>query len=42
MTLADYAVDTLRGAKDWGGIVREQVYRYYYRTLRGGDAPYNG
>ncbi len=41
MTLADYAVDTLRGAKDWGGIVREQVYRYYYRTLRGGDAPYS-
>ncbi len=40
-TLADYAMDTLRGAKDWGRIVREQVYRYYYRILRGGDAPYS-
>lgn len=39
--VADYAVDTLRAAKDWGGIARKQVYRYYYRTFRGGDSPYS-
>lgn len=39
--MADYATGTLRPAKDWGGIVKEQVYRYCYRTVRGGDAPYS-
>ena len=41
MTLADYATDTVRKARDWEAIVKKQVYRYYYRTLRGGDSPYS-
>ena len=39
--LAGYATKTLRGAKDWSGIVKEQAYRYFYRTFRGGDRPYS-
>lgn len=38
---ADYAADVLRDAKDWGMIARKQLYRYYHRTFRGGDAPYS-
>lgn len=41
MTLADYATDTLRAGKDWGSIAREQIFRYYDRTLRGGDGAYS-
>ncbi|MDE6882081.1 MAG: hypothetical protein K2P48_03075 [Lachnospiraceae bacterium] len=41
ITLADYATDTVRKARDWKAIVKKQVYRYYYRTLRGGDSPYS-
>ncbi len=40
-TAADYAADVLRNAKDWGMIARKQLYRYYHRTFRGGDAPYS-
>lgn len=39
--MADYATRTLHGEKDWGRIVKEQVYRYFYRTFRGGDKPYS-
>lgn len=39
--LADYAVHTIGAAKDWPGIFREKVGFYRYRTLHGGDAPYN-
>lgn len=41
MKLADYASDTMRAGKDWGSIAREQIYRYYDRTLRGGDGIYS-
>lgn len=41
ITLADYATDTVRKARDWKAIVKKQIYRYYYRTLRGGDSPYS-
>ncbi len=40
-TAADYAADVLRNEKDWGMIARKQLYRYYHRTFRGGDAPYS-
>lgn len=40
VTLADYATDTMRAARDWGAIFRKQVSRYYYRTFRGGDGAY--
>lgn len=39
--VADYATGTLCASKDWSGIIREQSYRYFYRTFRGGDAPYS-
>lgn len=39
--MAGYAADTLRAQKDWKAIAREQLYRYYHRTFRGGDAPYS-
>lgn len=39
--LADYAVHTIGAAKNWGQIFREQLSFYRYRTLHGGDAPYN-
>lgn len=39
--LAEYATHTLGPARDWGGIFRKQVYRYYDRTLRGGDGAYS-
>lgn len=39
--VADYATGTRRAAKDWGSIIREQSYRYFYRTFRGGDSPYS-
>lgn len=38
---ADYATDVLRGEKDWGRIARKQLYRYFHRLFRGGDAPYS-
>ena len=39
--MAEYATHTLGAARDWGGIFRRQAYRYYYRTLRGGDGAYS-
>ena len=39
--LAEYATHTLGPARDWGGIFRKQVYRYYDRMLRGGDGAYS-
>lgn len=39
--MADYAVETIGGSKDFGSIFRQQAGRYVYRTFRGGDTPYN-
>lgn len=39
--LAEYATGTLRGARDWGSIMKDQAYRYFHRTFRGGDRPYS-
>ena len=39
--IADYAVDAVGGAKDWGAIFKEKLFLYRYRTFHAGDAPYN-
>lgn len=39
--MADYATGVLGAARNWGEIARKQVYRYFYRTFRGGDFPYS-
>lgn len=39
--IADYAVDTVGGAKDWGVIFKEKFFLYHYRTFHADDAPYN-
>lgn len=39
--MAEYAGSTLRAGRDWSAIAREQIYRYFHRTFRGGDGPYS-
>ena len=39
--IADYAVDAVGGARDWGTVFKEKLFVYRYRTFHAGDAPYN-
>lgn len=39
--MAEYAGSTLRAGRDWNVIAREQIYRYFHRTFRGGDGSYS-
>lgn len=39
--IADYAVDVVGGAKDWGVIFKERLSLYCYRIFHAEDAPYN-
>ncbi len=39
--VADYATETVGGARDWKAILRQQLWRYGYRTFHSEDAPYN-
>lgn len=39
--IAEYAKVSVGGAKDWGALLTEKLRLYIYRTLHGGDAPYN-
>ena len=39
--IADYAVEAVGGAKDWGAIFREKLFLYRYRTFHADDVPYN-
>ena len=39
--MADHAVDTIGGSRDWPSIFRGKISYYLYRTFHSGDAPYN-
>lgn len=39
--IADHAVDSIGGSKDWPSILRGKISYYLYRTFHSGDAPYN-
>ena len=39
--IADYAVDVVGGARDWGAVFKEKLFLYRYRTFHADDAPYN-
>lgn len=39
--VADYAKEHAGGARDWGGIFKEKMLLYRYRSFHSGDAPYN-
>lgn len=36
-----YAVDSIGGGQDWGAVLRDSLFRYFYRTMHSDDAPYN-
>lgn len=38
---AAYAKVQVGGARDWSAVFREKILLYRYRSLHGGDAPYN-
>ncbi|MDE7247657.1 MAG: hypothetical protein K2N43_07195 [Lachnospiraceae bacterium] len=39
--VAAYAADSVGGERDWGAILKDKLFLYYYRTLHSDDAPYN-
>ncbi len=39
--VAAYAKEHVGGVRDWSAVFKEQLFRYCYRSLHGGDAPYN-
>lgn len=39
--IAVYAKERVGGARDWGAIFRDSLFRYRYRSFHGDDAPYN-
>lgn len=39
--VADYAVESVGGQRDWGAIFKNRLFFYVYRTLHRDDAPYN-
>lgn len=39
--IAGYAGVSVGGTRDWGALLKENLKLYIYRTLHGGDAPYN-
>lgn len=40
-TVADCAVDVVGGERDFGALLKKNLFFYYYRTTHGDDAPYN-
>lgn len=39
--VADYAVESVGGQRDWAAIFKDRLFLYVYRTLHMDDAPYN-
>lgn len=39
--VAAFARERVGAARDWGAIFRESLFQYRYRSVHGGDAPYN-
>lgn len=39
--VAEYAVDAVGGERDFGALLKKNLFLYYYRTTHSDDAPYN-
>ncbi len=39
--VADYAVDAVGSERDWGAMLKKNLFSYYYRSTHVNDAPYN-